>query len=171
MICCLLWFFHLRGASGMVNVLVSIPRSLWGQETLSLLEYIYVLWKPLIDSFRKGLYLGKDLNKFQNLNRWTILERSMKTSSSANLLPTHMRVPWPNGRLTKGWTACFERKYMSFYQTYMILTYSFSDFIHLSGRNTSGLLINWRRDGSILNSQSQFQNLVIYAVGCCKLLV
>ena len=32
-------FSHLRGASGMVNVLVSIPRSLWGQETLSLLEY------------------------------------------------------------------------------------------------------------------------------------
>ena len=90
MICCLLWFFHprgasgmvnvlvsiptffcfcffvfcfshLRGASGMVNVLVSIPRSLWGQETLSLQEYIYVLRKPPIDFYRKGLYLGKDI--------------------------------------------------------------------------------------------------------------
>ena len=162
MICCLLWFFHLRGASGMVNVLVSIPRSLWGQETLNLPEYIHdVLWNPPIDSYRKSLYLGKDLLIFQNLNRWTILERSMKTSSSANLLPTHMRVPWPNGRLTKGWTACLERKYMSFYQTHTILTYSFSDFIHLSGRNTSGLLINWRGDESMLNSQCQFQNLLI----------
>ena len=36
-VCC--GFSRLRGASGMVNVLVSIPRSLWGQETLSLLEY------------------------------------------------------------------------------------------------------------------------------------
>ena len=61
MICCLLWFFHPRGASGMVNVLVSIPRSLWGQETLSLQEYIYVLRKPPIDFYRKGLYLGKDI--------------------------------------------------------------------------------------------------------------
>ena len=45
-----------------------------------------------------------------HLNLWTILERRMKTSSSANLLPTHMRVPWPKGRLTKGWTDCWKQK-------------------------------------------------------------
>ena len=39
-------FSHLRGASGMVNVLVSIPRSLWGQETLNLPEYICI-WRSL----------------------------------------------------------------------------------------------------------------------------
>ena len=54
-----------------------------------------------------------------------------------------------------------EKRYMSFYHTYTILTYSFSDFIHLSGRNTSGLLINWRGDESMLNSRCQFQNLLI----------
>ena len=101
-----------------------------------------------------------------HLNLWTILERRMKTSSSANLLPTHMRVPWPKGRLTKGWTDCWKQKIHLRWHTIIFfstqgttkkqrskaiimfglssqkLTYSFSDLIHLSGRNTSGLLIN-----------------------------
>ena len=44
------------------------------------------------------------------------------------------------------------------------LTYSFSDFIHLSGRNTSGLLINWREDSSSFVCYIILSSVIMF---CC----
>ena len=97
---------NLRGASGRVNVLVSIPRSLWGHDTLNSNLPIWGIMIIFAVNTQRALHKRHSFH----LNLWTILERRMKTSSSANLLPTHMRVPWPKGRLTKGWTDCWKQK-------------------------------------------------------------